>query len=116
MKTTRRFILIIFLSALFACSSPKETPTKPPARKISKTDILRGGTSFSNPVVIRVTTERAGLDEEYKWLSKNYPGYSLIRRKQVTQGGKHFDIVSIRTRDGQQKDIYFDTTAFVPKK
>ena len=111
-----RIIFFTIISTVFiACSSPKKTPAKEPAPKISRTDRLRGGTSFSNPVVIKVTTERAGLDEEYRWLSNNYPGYSLIRRKQATHNGRHFHIVSIRTKSGQARDIYFDTTAFTGK-
>ncbi|HRO70487.1 MAG TPA: hypothetical protein PK951_08910 [Chitinophagaceae bacterium] len=106
---------IVISIALFACSSPKKTPAEEPAPKISRTDRLRGGTSFSNPVVIQVTTERAGLDEEYRWLSNNYPGYSLVRRKQATQNGRYYHIVSIRTKSGQARDIYFDSTAFVGK-
>ena len=116
MKTISRLAFIILFAAFSACSSPKKTPAEKPAPKISKEDLLRGGTTYSNAVVIQVTTERAGLDEEYKWLSKNYPGYSLVRRRQATHDAKHFDIVRIRTREGQLRDVYFNSTAFAGRK
>ena len=63
-----------------------------------------------------VENERAGLDEEYKWLSNNYPGYAMIRRTQVKRSSKHYDIIRIKTQQGQVKDIYFDSTRFWGKK
>ncbi len=74
--------------------------------------MLRGGTSFSNAVVIMVEKETAGLNEEYKWLANNYPGYGLVKRTHVKREAKHYDIVRIKTPKGQLKDIYFDSTRF----
>ena len=106
--------LVILLGA---CSSSKKgTPaTKPSSPTVTKKDVFRGGTSLENPVVIKVETEKAGLDEEYKWLTENHPGYTTIRKAQISRGNKHYDIIRIRTRDGHEKDIYFDTTSFFGK-
>ena len=101
--------IIIFLGA---CSSPKKTTTKSALPKATRTDILRGGTSFSNAVVIMVESERVGLNEEYKWLANNYPGYGLVRRTHVERSSKQYDIVRIKTKQGYVKDIYFDSTRF----
>jgi hypothetical protein len=103
------FLLIILFGA---CSSPKKTSVKCDAPVVTHTDVLRGGTSFSNAVIIKVESERAGLDEEYKWLSNNYPGYSMIRRTHVGRSSRHYDIIRIKTRERQVKDIYFDSTGF----
>lgn len=110
MKTVNVLFVVIIL--LGACSSPKKTTTKDASPTVTRTDVLRGGTSFSNAVVIMVENERAGLDEEYKWLSNNYPGYAMIRRTQVKRSSKHYDIIRIKTQQGQVKDIYFDSTRF----
>jgi hypothetical protein len=59
-----------------------------------------------------VEKETVGLNEEYKWLSNNYPGYGLVRRTHVSRPPKQFDVVRIKTRQGQLKDIYFDSTRF----
>ena len=108
----RLFVLLFPIMLLAACSSPKKTSTKAEPPKVTRADVLNGGTSFNNPVVIMVQTERAGLDEEYKWLSNNYQGYALIRRKQVSRSSKHYDVIRIKTKQGQLKDIYFDSTHF----
>ena len=91
-------VSIIFLGG---CSSPKKTTTEGALPKATRDDILRGGTSFSNAVVIMVESEREGLNEEYKWLANNYPGYGLIRRTHVKNGSKHYDIVRIKTKQGR---------------
>ena len=110
MKTASVLFIVIILLA--ACSSPKKTSTKDNLSKVTRTDVLKGGTSFSNPIVIMVQSERAGLDEEYKWLSNSYQGYTLIRRTHVSRSSRHFDIIRIKTKQGQVKDIYFDSTRF----
>jgi len=110
MKTINLLFVIIIL--LGACSSPKKTTTKGASPAETPADKLRGGTSFSNAVVIMLENERAGLDEEYKWLANNFPGYSLIRRTHVKRSSRHYDIVCIKTKQGQVKDIYFDSTRF----
>jgi ABC-type glycerol-3-phosphate transport system substrate-binding protein len=114
MKTT--FLSLVLVIVLAACSPSKKTaPKKAPTNKITRTDIFRGGTSFENAIVIKVRNERTGVEEEYKWLSLNYPGYSTIRKSQTNKGKKHYDIIKIKTRDGQEKEIYFDTTSFFGK-
>lgn len=110
MKTVNLLFVVIIL--LGACVSPKKTTTKDASPSVTRTDLLRGGTSFSNAVVIMVESEKGGLNEEYKWLSNNYPGYGLIRRTHVKRSSRHYDIIRIKTQQGQVKDIYFDSTRF----
>jgi hypothetical protein len=115
MKITHLFLVFVFV--LGACSSSKKTTAKTTStHKITEADRFRGGVSFDNAIVIRVEKEQAGVEEEYKWLAINYPGYSMIRKTQTSRAGKHYDLVKIRTKDGQQKDIYFDITSFFGKR
>jgi ABC-type glycerol-3-phosphate transport system substrate-binding protein len=111
------FIFIFSVLALLACSSSKKAtaPGNSSTTKVTKTDVFRGGTSFENAVIIKVQKEADGVGEEYKWLAQNYPGYTTIRKMPTTRGSKHYDIVRIKTKDGQEKDIYFDTTSFFGK-
>ncbi|MFI5130444.1 MAG: hypothetical protein ACHQFX_10655 [Chitinophagales bacterium] len=109
--------LFPFLIILAACSSPKKSTAvkEPSSNKITKTDLLKGGTSFENAIVIKVQTESAGVAEEFKWLAQSYPGYSTIRKTQTVRGGKHYDIITFRTKDGAEKNAYFDTSSFFGK-
>ena len=116
MKTINLFLgLVIFLGA---CSSAKKTTSAKnvSSHKVTRSDVLKGGTSFENAIVIRVEKESTGVAEEYKWLAQSYPGYSTIRKTQSSKGNRHFDIIRIKTRNGQEKDIYFDTTSFFGKE
>ena len=114
MKSVSALFVVIML--LGACSTPKKTAPKRGLPTVTHADVLKGGTSFSNPIVIRMQSEREVLDEEYKWLSINYPGYSLVRRIHKLRSSKHYDIVRIKTNQGQLRDIYFDSTHFWGKK
>ena len=110
MKTVSALFIVSMICG--ACSTPKKTAPKSNSPVVTHTDVLKGGTSFSNPVVIMVQNEREVLDEEYKWLSFSYPGYALVRRYNKSRASKHYDIVRIKTQQGQLKDIYFDSTQF----
>jgi len=113
----KAIILLILVFVLASCSSSKKTTSAKnvSSHKVTKTDIFKGGTSFENAIVIRVATETAGVAEEYKWLAQSYPGYSTIRKTQTTRDKKHYDIITFRTRDGIEKNAYFDITSFFGK-
>jgi predicted RNA-binding protein associated with RNAse of E/G family len=107
------YALFIFCMVAGACSTPKKTI--PRENKIPRADVLKGGTSFTNAIVILVQSEREVLDEEYKWLSYSYTGYALSKRTHIRRSSKHYDIIRIKTKQGQVRDIYFDCTAFWAK-
>ncbi|HLG39314.1 MAG TPA: hypothetical protein VI461_06585 [Chitinophagaceae bacterium] len=109
-------LLFIFMSFVAACSSSKKTTAKGPSPKITKTDMLKGGVSFENAIVIKVTTESAGVKEEYRWLAQSYPGYSMIRKTQTSKGSKHYDVITFKTKNGEEKIAYFDITSFFGKR
>ena len=110
MKIVTLFLAVVLLAA---CSSPKKTVEKAPSPTVTRADKFRGGTSFSNPVVIMVSSESTGIAEEYKWLSNNYAGYGLIRKSRVQRASKNYEIFRIKTKSGELKDIYFDISRFV---
>lgn len=113
-KTFSALIIVCLLAG--ACSVPKKTAHKRSLPPISRADVLKGGTSFNNAVVILVLSEREVLDEEYKWLSVNYPGYALVKRSYTIRSSKHYDIVRIKIQQGFVRDIYFDCTRFWGRK
>lgn len=114
MRITSLLFILLFLFG--SCSSSKKAPAKAPATTVTRADVLNGGTSFSNAVVLKVTTEREGMDEEYRWLRNLYPGYTLVRRSAAKRSSRNYDIIRIRTKEGHLKDIYFDSTSFAGRR
>jgi hypothetical protein len=115
MKTAK--LIIGFILVLSACTSNKKTTTSTvSAHKVTKLDMLKGGTSYENAIVIKVTSESAGVQEEYKWLAESYPGYAVIRKTQTSKANKHYDIITFKTKNGEEKIVYFETTSFLGKR
>jgi len=115
MKATVFLLIFVMLAA---CSSSKTSTTSAKntsTAKVTKLDLMKGGTSFDNAIIIRVKTESAGVAEEYKWLAESYPGYSMIRKTQTSKGNKQYDIITFKTRDGIEKNAYFDISSFYKK-
>ena len=112
MKSASIFLLIF---CLISCTSTKKTAAikkSTPVHKITRTDVFKGGTSFDNAIVIKVQTESDGVAEEYRWLNESYPGYSTVRKTQTTREKRHFDIITFKTKNGVEKNAYFDITSF----
>jgi hypothetical protein len=108
------FILVLFLGA---CSSPKKTISTKEASsaEITNSSVVQDGSSFDNAIILKQKRERAGVDAEYKWLAQNYPGYAKIKQSLNGKGKKYYDIITIKTKDGEVKEIYFDITNFFGK-
>ncbi len=113
----KNIIFLALLIFLTACSSPKKSASaeKTTTHAVTKKDMMKGGTSFENAVVIKVKNESEGVAEEYRWLKQSYPGYSMIRKTQAAKDNRHYDIITFRTRAGAEKDAYFDITSFFRK-
>lgn len=73
------------------------------------------GSSFEKAVFINEKTETAGIGAEYVWLRQNYPGYKLVQQSLAFEKEKPYDIMDIKTADGEKKSIYFDISKFYGK-
>jgi hypothetical protein len=104
--------LSAFLILLAGCSSSKNVSGQ--GKDVNATNA--DGSSEKNAIVINETNEMTGVDAEYAWLKKNYPGYSSTGQALVMDKAGHpFDIIHIKTADGQKKDVYFDISKFFGK-
>ncbi len=111
-KTTLLFLAI--LSVLFSCSTKKLGNT---STSISSRSVLpaNDGSSYEKAVVIQEKSEMTGVDAEYAWLRKYYPGYKFNGQSLNSHEKKSYDIISIVTADGEKKDVYFDISNFFGK-
>ena len=110
------FILALVLIAS-SCSSGKKSSGSHPNSSVNSSvdDAANDGLSYDKAIVIKEKTERKGIDAEYKWLRKHFPGYTLIRQSLNFENNKNYDVLSIKTSEGEKKDIYFDISNFFGK-
>ena len=118
MKQTRFIIAVatVFaLSLLASCHSTKHAAASGGGTKTEKVQGEGGGTSFADAVVIAEKTETEGVAAEYAWLKVHYPGYQTLSQKLVYDGGKPYDIIEIKTANGDKEKVYFDISNFFGK-
>jgi hypothetical protein len=70
----------------------------------------RDGTSFQNAVVV------GSVRAEYLYIDRNYPGSNILSQVVTDNNGNPYDVVTITTKDGTEKEIYFDISRFYRKK
>jgi len=117
----KKFLILCLLPAfLFACSAQKKTTKTAKSTRAnttiaaeSSTDstaigVQRDGSSYNNAIIINAKGESEGVNKEYEWLKKNYPGYKMEMQSLNIYKDKPYDILSIKTADGAEKKIYFD--------
>jgi hypothetical protein len=73
------------------------------------------GTSYEDAIVIDAENTPYGIEAEYKWLSESYPGYKFKSQTLQLIDGKPYDVITIITKEGEEKKIYFDISKFFGK-
>ncbi len=54
----------------------------------------------------------AGIDAEYAYLDRTYPGWSLMQQATLKRGDRVYDVMNIKLSGGEERDIYFDITTW----
>jgi len=108
---------LVFVLLLVSCSSPKKT-----TKTIHSSQRHQGPDRYSNEgfdyataIFIDKKTESEGVPAVYKWLSEHYPGYTLIKQTAQHKENKNYDIMHIKTKEGQERYVYFDISRFFGK-
>jgi len=74
------------------------------------------GLSCNGAIVIKATTEDAGIAEEHAWIQENYPGAQTPVQQSLTKcGDKPVDQIEINTANGRKVTLYFDISNFFGK-
>ena len=118
----RRLIPLFFVIILLnSCSSTKKSQTSSSSNVVSTsgTSVVssadKDGSSYEKAMVVKAKNGTKGIAAEYKWLRENYPGYKLISQSLDGKGKKHYDVMHITTKEGNDKSFYFDITDFFGK-
>ncbi|MEA2337881.1 MAG: hypothetical protein QOE82_1888 [Thermoanaerobaculia bacterium] len=74
------------------------------------------GLSCNSAIVLKATSEQAGIAEEHAWIQENYPGAQVPVQQSLTKcGDKPVDKIEIETANGRKVSIYFDISNFFGK-
>lgn len=93
--------------------------TSPPASTVSAAGYIKylggDGSSLQQAILIRgAKGEFDGVKSEYDWLAINRPGWERTEVALVNNGGRVYDVLTIR-KGGQTAKIYFDITEYFGK-
>ncbi|MDD5571133.1 MAG: hypothetical protein PHD97_08250 [Bacteroidales bacterium] len=108
-------LFFIVISLVVSCKTNKNVSDQTKSNDKTSVSAKNDGSSFENAIVINEKTESAGVGAEHTWLNKNYPGCKLIKQTLANHDKKPYDIMDIKTTDGEKKSIYFDISNFFGK-
>lgn len=74
-----------------------------------------GSTPAQAVVVLDAADEEQGVQAEYAWLARHFPGYGELQQSLQNQAGKTYDVLEFMTPDGAKHVVYFDISAFFGK-
>ncbi|HNX67158.1 MAG TPA: hypothetical protein PKH02_09770 [Bacteroidales bacterium] len=105
-------MLFILVSLIASCSTMKKSSDRTTGKASSGQTVAQDGSSYEKAVIIQEKSELTGVDAEYSWLKKNYPGYKVKSQAVTNHNNKPYDILTIITGNGEQKVVYFDISNF----
>jgi hypothetical protein len=70
----------------------------------------RDGSSFQKAIIV------GSVRAEYLYIDRTWAGSDILSQVVTENEGKHYDVVTIKTKAGMEKDIYFDISKFYRKK
>jgi hypothetical protein len=73
------------------------------------------GSAFEAAIIITADSERTGVDAEYDYINKHFPGSRRGSQSLVQHKKRDFDILEFTTKDGNKRKLYFDITSFLGK-
>jgi predicted Zn-dependent protease len=111
----KRIVLFLLIGSLIiSCSTTKRVSREKKEDKVT-VSAENDGSSYENAIVINEKSESAGVPAEYSWLRENYPGCMAKGQSLIFYNNKPYDIITIITADGVEKEVYFDISKFYGK-
>jgi hypothetical protein len=105
---------LLFPGAAFAQFNLVSPPCLVSGERLSSFNYRGGdGSSPSRAVeILNADSTQLGISLERRYLAYCYPGYSLTRQSLVNEGGKQFDVMSIKLPNGEDRQVFFDISGF----
>ena len=111
MKRSFWLLLIVAATFSFSCSSHKNLVNT----NSTSSPSVRDGSSFDKAIIINEDHERPGIDAEYAWIKRQYPGSATKGQALMYNDNKPYDLIHVVTADGKTVDVYFDISKFFGK-
>jgi hypothetical protein len=73
------------------------------------------GSSIKRAIKIIATSEWDGVDAEYNYLGKLFPGYTVQVQFLIEDSGHYYDLLVLINSTGKKTEVWFDITAFFGK-
>ena len=70
----------------------------------------RDGSTFQKAVVV------GSVRAEYLYIDRTFSDANILSQMVVDNNGNPYDVVTILTKEGTKKDVYFDISKFYRKK
>ena len=70
----------------------------------------RDGSTFQKAVVV------GSVRAEYLYIDRTFSDANILSQMVVDNNGNPYDVVTILTKEGSKKDVYFDISKFYRKK
>ena len=70
----------------------------------------RDGSTFQKAVVV------GSVRAEYLYIDRTFSDANILSQMVVDNNGNPYDVVTIQTKEGSKKDVYFDISKFYRKK
>jgi hypothetical protein len=73
------------------------------------------GHSFETAIIINEDRTLKGIHAENLWMNEYFPNFQKLGQALRFNEGKKYDIITIKTAEGEIKEIYFDIDNFFGK-
>jgi uncharacterized lipoprotein YehR (DUF1307 family) len=70
----------------------------------------RDGSTFQKAVIV------GSVRAEYLYIDRTFKDAKILSQMVVENNGNPYDVVTINTKEGTKKDVYFDISKFYRKK
>jgi len=103
-RVARRSVAAWCFAIALAVATPAQAQAPAPGSSVETAIVLPG-----------IQHETQGVDAEYAYIKKNYPGWKLKAQSLISSKGKQYDAIQITGPDGAAKTVFFDITAWFGK-
>jgi hypothetical protein len=73
------------------------------------------GSSIEKAIIIEEKTESTGVNAEYAWIDKHYPGSKTNSQSLLEVKNVPYDVIEVRTAEHKEIKIYFDISNYFGK-